>query len=84
MSTIEAYVLFGLITIVVAALATLLIALAHYLYTEWREKRARLHAERMKFIEDMYNYYDGDATDALDELANQPGYGWLKKYKNVK
>ena len=84
MSTNEAYVLFGLISIVVAAFAALLVGIAHLIYTEWRDKRDLVHATRMQWIEDMYNYYDGDADEALEEMANQPGYGWLKKYKNVK
>ena len=53
------------------------------LFTNRKEKRDRIHAARLQWLEDMCNYYDGDADEAIEDMIDKPGYEWLKDYKNA-
>lgn len=53
------------------------------LFTNRKEKRDRTHAARLQWLEDMSNYYGGDADEAIEDMIDKPGYEWLKDYKNV-
>jgi len=51
------------------------------LFTNRKEKRARTHAARLQWLENMSNYYDGDADEAIEDMIDKPGYEWLKDYR---
>jgi len=48
-----------------------------------KDHTLRIHAARLQWLEDMSNYYDGDADEAIEDMVDKPGYEWLKDYKNV-
>ncbi len=44
-----------------------------------RGKRKAIKEERMRWLEDMENYYQGEVDEVLEEMSTWPGYGWLKQ-----
>jgi len=75
------YVAIGLLY--VFTVTSIIIAVRHAIITDKKVEHARIHAARLQWLEDMSNYYDGDADEAIEDMIDKPGYEWLKDYKNV-
>ena len=74
------YVAIGLLYVLAVGMIISLVSDA--IITDRKKDRTlRTHAAREQWIEDMSNYYGGDADEAIEDMVDKPGYEWLKVYR---